>query len=231
MNNELGISTGVFYKHYADEQLNEKIDHLSTLDVDIVEILFSRPFMLDIHLTSKNMAFLRKKKVALHAPFFQSTGCVDVLYDEELIRKLIDKAREINATHIVLHPDLLPSIDVLKNKQITFAFENLKIYRKFPLSRLNELIVNNPEFRISLDIGHAADWGDFETKTMLQLFKGKIIEMQFSIDDSYESIIVGQDLSQYDWIKEYDFPVILESRPKDVKDLPLIIKNIKMVLQ
>ncbi|MEK6963902.1 MAG: hypothetical protein AABX70_05725 [Nanoarchaeota archaeon] len=222
----IGISTGVFYKAVPEEDLNKTIDLIRPLDIDEVEILYARPFIMDATLSQKNLTFLKKIKVTIHAPFFKDQGWEDAHFDKHLLDKVVAKAKELGARHIIIHPDLV-DLSLLKAYDCIFALENLKSKRGFGADRLKQIFKENPKLKLSLDIGHARDWGPEELPKLLQNFKDRIVEIQFSVDDHYENVLQGKSYPDVELVRTLNVPLVLESRPTDIKLLPPILELLR----
>lgn len=232
MNNRLGISTGVFHKHYKSEQLNEVIGLISNLSIDFVEVLFARPFMLDIEISPNNLLFLKSKKVIIHAPFFGDEGYKDISYDSTQLEKIVKKAELLNAEWVVIHPNQIQDMDLLLKYRFCFGIENQKEKAGFLLSDFPNFLTKYPHFKVVVDLGHAAKLGVGVISKLIKQLEEKIIEIQFSVDDNYRSILtetVSEEM--FTVLKEHNFPIILESRPENIEDLPEIINKIRTLLK
>ncbi len=228
---KIGVSTGVFYKHFKEEELNQMISFLKTVDTDIIEILYARPFMLDVILSEDNLAYLQTKEVLIHAPFFVNQGYQDVFYDELLIDKLIEKQRALNSKHIILHLDLLSSPSLIDKYPGIFVFENLKEERKYTLQKLLEMVDSGSKIKISLDIGHLAAGHNLNISEIIQKYRNSIAEIQLSIKEDYDEFLSGNISSKYSFLIGLDIPLILETRPKELSQLGIIINNLKRFMQ
>lgn len=229
MNKELGISTGIFYKFYEEEELNRKISHIFRWDIDRVEILFSRLFMLDIPLSEENKTFLKKKKVTLHAPFFNNEGYDFCKLSKEEIKKLVKIGKEINAEYIIVHPDLLEDVEILKEFDFPFVFENVKkeINEEFCLENLEKCFKLNPNLGLALDLSHAGSLSNEKIKGYIKKYCN-LKEIHISIKEQ-TSFLEGERQNFQDFLdQEVNF--ILESRPRSMDKMHLIIKRLKEIL-
>ena len=141
---EIGVSTGIFFKYYGEEEINRCIHHIARWDVDIVEILLTRLFMIDIPISFENKEFLKKKRVRIHAPFYVNKGYDLCKLTSAEIRKVVNLAEEIGAESIILHPDLINNVDSLDDFGFDFTIENVKpeLSKDYSLERLPVFLKN-----------------------------------------------------------------------------------------
>lgn len=227
MISKIGISTGVFYKHFKEVDLNEMIDYLRNLNVEVIEILFARPFMLDLKISDENITYLKNKELIIHSPFFSNIGYEDIIYDEKLIKKTLKKFNDLNAKHIVIHPDLISNFDIIKKYSDIFVFENLKEKRKYTFEKLLELNDSELDFKISLDIGHLRDKNYDRLDNLIKKYKNNIVEIQLSIKENYEDFLNGNINQKYSFLKKLEIPMVLETRPEELSHLNKILKNLR----
>ena len=228
---KIGVSTGVFYKYFEEDELDQMISSLKSIDVDIIEILYARPFMLDLPLSNENMNYLQAKEVLIHSPFFVDQGYEDLCYNKPLIEKLIEKKRLLKAKYIIIHPDLLPNFNLISNYPEIFVFENLKSERGYSIQRLLNLMKSGLSIKISLDIGHLNNIDAVELSKLIKKYKKNIAEIQLSIKEDYEDFLDGKIGSKYSFLIGIDIPIILETRPRELSHLGIIIKNLKNFVQ
>ncbi len=230
MATKIGVSTGVFYKYFKEEELNQMISFLKSIDLDVIEILYARPFMLDVKISDENMVYLNTKEVLIHSPFFVNQGYKDIAYDKSLIKKLIEKQKLLRSKHIILHPDLLPNFDLIKKYSKIFVFENLKEERTYSFQKLLNMIDSGLKMKISLDIGHLNNIDSLGLLKIIKKYKKNIAEIQLSIKEDYEEFLNDNISSKYSFLIGIDIPIILETRPKELSHLNIIIKNLRNFL-
>lgn len=231
MTTKIGISTGVFYKHFKEEEIDKMISFLRNLNVDIIEILYARPFMLDINISDENRFFLNNKKVLIHAPFFENQGYNDIIYDNTLINKLIEKSKFLDVHNIIIHPDLTPNFDYLNEFPGRFIFENLKDERVFTVQKILNLISSGMKIKLSLDIGHLNSNDKLNITKIIKDNKKDIAELQLSIKEDYDDFLTGNINSKYSFLIGLEIPIILETRPKELSHLNIIINNLRKFVQ
>lgn len=226
MNNHIGVSTGVMHTFFKDDELEKKISCCLDLPIDILEILYSRPFVLRLPLSEAVNERLQQIRVSMHAPFFGDTGYNVIKYDETIIEQLLRKGKQHNAEHIVMHPDSLPVGVKFNNREDHFVIENLKKKSTIDSKGLAQILKENQGLRLVLDTGHADDWGEKELMNLLNQFRTQIVAVHLSVDDNYRSFIEHKT-QHFECLRILDCPIILESRPQKVEDLPSIIHAVR----
>jgi hypothetical protein len=107
----------------------------------------------------------------------------------------------------------------------------LKKERKYTLEYLKDWIKKGKNIKISLDIGHLQNNNYFEYIPLIKDIKESIVEIQLSIKKDYKNFLKGNINKKYNFIKDLSVPIVLETRPEQISDLPIIIKNLKFWVQ
>jgi hypothetical protein len=126
-----------------------------------------------------------------------------------------------------MHLDLLGNVKIPKEYSHLFAFENLKKERKYTLEYLKNWIKEGNNIKISLDIGHLQNNNYSEYIPLINEIKENIVEIQLSIKEDYENFLKGNVNKKYGFIKDLGAPIVLETRPKQLSDISILIKNLK----
>jgi len=218
---KLGLSTGIFHKFYGEEELNRKISHLSIWDPEYIEILYIRPYMLDIPIGEENKFFLNKKKVTIHAPFYQNSNREKCILSENELSKLVRVAKKINALHIVLHPDTINNFKILDKFDVKFIFENLdEQVSNFTLESMENIIKKHG---LCFDRIHARNLSHDKIKKLLI----NLCEIHFNFDELTSFLINGT--KEYNILRGMDVPIIIETRIRSLDRTSQVIKKIKEI--
>lgn len=228
MKAEIGVSTGVFHTFYEDEEINREISHIARWDVDVVEILFSRIYTLDIPITAENKEFLKRKTVTLHAPFFYNKGYDLCKLTKTEIKKLVEIGKELNAKHILIHGDLLEDLGILNEFDFLFVIENVKpkISEEFSLQKIKKIFDKNKKLKLGFDPEHAKDLSKEEIEKYLSELNN-IEEIHFPILD-LNNFLNGEE-KNYFYLKKYCNSVTIETRLEKLGKMPQVIEMLRKI--
>lgn len=226
--NKIGISTGIFYKFYEEEEINRSISHISRWNVEIVEILLSRLFMLDIPVSEENKEFLSSKEVIIHSPFFVNEGYNLCKLGREEIKKLVKLAKQLNAKYIIVHPDLIEDLSILDETDFPFALENIKpeFSEIFSLENLKNTFENHKNLKLALDPGHAKNLTIEQMKEISDDL-GNLSELHAELDDVNAFLKNGEETHSY--FRTFNVPIVFE-KFNDLRKVHLVIKKTKEIL-
>ena len=221
---KFGLSTGIFHKYYGEEELNRKISHMAIWDSEYIEILYTRPYILNIPINAENKSFLKSRKVILHAPFFRNKSNEKYFLNEEDLKKLVEIANELDAIHIVLHADVINDFEILKKFENKFVIENMdKNFSDYPLENIDINLLK--ENGLCFDRHHSNSLSGGEIKPFLEHIK----EIHFNFDELTKFLVEGT--KEYDFLKNYDVPIILETRIRSLDRTNQVMNKINEIFE
>lgn len=151
--NQVGVSTGCFYKCMQDELSDKMLNILLSNNIEVIElnvIICDKVMML--HKLSKEL-LSRFSYVSLHAPS-------DIIYRDDLnTRNLLDKIRSFNKSfplqNIVIHPDVIKNFKIFeKYQELGISLENMD-NEKSAYNNINDFDIKlMNRFTLTLDLQH-----------------------------------------------------------------------------
>ena len=225
----IGLSTGMFHKFYGDEEINRRISHIARWNVDVVEILFSRLFMLNIPINPENKEFLKKKKVTIHAPFFVNEGYTFCMLGHDEIKKLVSIGKDLNAEYIVIHPNQVTDLSILSDYDFKFVFENIKpkLTDTYFLENMKGILDKFPSVGFALDPGHSKHLSMNEIIVLTKKIKD-LREVHCRIYDSKDFIANGDKTHSY--LKTLNANVLIEG-VEDFTHVHEVIKKMREIVR
>ena len=189
------------------------------MPIDFIEILFAEPNALEIEITQETIDAIKGKRILVHTPFYQ--------YTKEIIQKTIAQAKRLGAEHIVIHPDYIIDVNILKERDVIFALENIKSFPStllcgFHFENFAALVDQIPVSIIVLDIGHAIQSGGEE----------EVIKYLDAYNQNIAACHVKKEQFTLSCMKLPFFskiPLILEGRCKNREELINSIEEMKNI--
>ncbi len=193
------------------------IKYARKLDISGVEITLAfKEEVYSLKLSENNKTWLRSLDyVTIHAPFKMLAESEN---EEEIVRQLdiiSEVYNDINARTVVIHPDHLPSLRILKKYNFHISTENVTPHIKIAIPDLRKILNKYPEIDLCLDVAHAYLWSKYETTKIIEAFKDRISQIHFS--GIYKGIphrslqkVTKDFLFSIQPIKELDIPIVIE---------------------
>lgn len=158
------------------------IEYAKNLEVDGVELAFSRPEeLLAFQLSSSNEKFL---KGLAYVTIHPSLDFIERAVSERgLVRQLevIAKIyRQVGAKNVIFHPHDLPKRGLLDNFSFKVCVENLRQEIGITVADFKEIFAKYPGIGLCLDVAHAYSWSKDETANLVKAFGHKITQFHFS---------------------------------------------------
>ncbi len=195
----------------------ELLEYVKALGVQGVEITLARKEdVMRFELNDSQMDILKSLPYkSIHAPF----RMVSHSFDDEELRMQLDKIGhvydKIGAKTVVVHPNELPSSDILDDYNFHISLENLSDISEVSLMDMKRLLEKHSKMKLCLDVTHSFTWSKHETIKYIDEFKGNISQIHLSggkngvthlplreCDDEFISSIMP--------IKKLDVPFVVE---------------------
>jgi len=236
MQRTISFALGNIHRWGKTKNRNELIDYARKLDIDGVEITFDRKdTVYATKVSAENKKWLKTLKyVSIHAPFNlikRSDNEQEVIKQLDIIERLY---HEINAQNVIIHPQNLPSLEILKKYDFFVSTENLPIRHRIGLLDMKKIMKKYPKIGFCLDVNHAYKWNKNETEKYVRSFKNKITQVHLSgtyRHQEHKSLkVVTKDFmkSIEPVIKELNVPIVIEEDFRN-KDINLVKEEIKYV--
>lgn len=215
------------------------VKYIRKLDVAGVELTIASPQELfDFKLSNSDRKWLKDLDyVSIHAPFFDFGNNKD----KDLVKKGMDCIfklyKEVGAKNVVIHPDELPSNELLKDYDFNISTENLEGEGHNYIGDLKKIFAEYPKMGLCLDISHTYTFSKNETKKLIKEFKDRITQIHFSgtyRKKCHQSLRnVSRDfLRSIEPLKEFDVPIVIEEdiKTKSLKYLKDELAYIKKLI-
>jgi len=211
---------------------NEAIDFIKKLDVRGIEIMMaSKEHLYNFNLSKNNIKFVKNLDyISIHFPFAdrilkkEINGCLDKTY------KIY---KRIGAKNVIIHPNILDDLSILKNYDMKVSLENLRSIKNITLEDMKQIFTKFQNLSFCLDISHAFSFSKYETSNLMKAFGKKLTEIHFSGSRENKDHIsireVMQDfIESIQPIKNSNVPVVIEEG-LDIHKLEFFIEEIKLV--
>lgn len=213
----ISFALGNIWRWTKSQNRNDLIEYIKKLPVNGVEITFSsKEELYKFELSKSNTQWLKNLKyVSIHAPFHlvsKAGSEGEIIKQLEFIARLYTK---INAQNVIIHPQELPSPNILNKFNFDVSTENLPPKRKITIAKLKNIFKNYPKIGFCLDVSHAYHWSEYETSKLIKAFGEKITQIHFSgtyRQRSHQSLrIVSKDFtSSIKPIFQVNAPIVIE---------------------
>lgn len=178
----LGFSLGYLTEEINHPKIKTLLDYLKKLGIFGLEITFAtkeRLYSYNPPAEIKNR--LRQfKYLTIHTPFNLVKKTKD---EEEIIKQLDIVAKlysEIKAKNVIIHPNNLPSPEVLQKYNFNISTENLKKKRQITISKLRKIFKKYPKIGFCVDTSHAYSWSKYGTGKLIKAFRKRITQIHLS---------------------------------------------------
>ena len=234
MANVLSFALGYLTKLDSPNSKN-LLTYLNKLGISGIELTFATKERLYSFKLTKYLKrrFKKLKYISIHAPF----DLIKKSKDEKEIIKQLDVIAslysEVKAQNVIIHPDDLPSPEILRKYNFKVSTENLRKKRKFSISKLNKIFKKYPQLGFCLDTSHAYSWSENETNRLCRIFKDRITQVHLSarIKEKDHQLLINADkkfLSSIIPISKLDAPIVIEETFKKI-DFKSVKKEIKFI--
>lgn len=182
MTRVIGFALGNIWRWSKSQNRDDLITYAKKLKVDGVEITFSsKEELYEFKLSKKNERWLKNLDyVTIHAPFRlvrKADNEEEIIKQLKIIAKLYTK---LNAKNVIIHPQDLPSPNILNQFNFNVSTENLPKKRKITISKLRNIFKKYPKIGLCLDVSHAYLWSKHETLKLIRAFEERITQIHFS---------------------------------------------------
>lgn len=151
--NQIGVSTGCFYKCVQDELSDKMLNILLSNSIEVIELnVIKSDKVIKIHKLSKEL-LSRFSYVSLHAPS-------DAIYRDDLnTHNLLNEIRSFNEyftlQNIVIHPDVIENFKIFKKyEELEISLENMD-NEKFAYNNIDDFDIElMNSFSLTLDLQH-----------------------------------------------------------------------------
>jgi len=181
MDKALGFATGSIWRWMKSDNRNELLDYIRPLGVQAVELTIgSEQELYSLRLSDENISWLQGlAHVSIHAPDLHNSAGKP----ERLVRQI--KAIEylasfINISTVVIHIEDLPPNDILDTVTFPISIENTGPGNYSPPRQISEVLDRYPDFRLCLDLAHAALVSEGETGILISQFRDRISHIHLS---------------------------------------------------
>lgn len=213
---------------------NNLIDYARQLDISGVELTFSsKEDLFSFRLSPKNEAWLKTLEyVSIHAPFrliMKSKNEGELLKQLNVIEQLY---QQVGAKNVVVHPNELPSQEILGEYKFRVSTENMSKKHKVSVEKMRDILENYPRIGLCLDVAHAYRWSKNETMSLVESFGDRITQVHFS--GTYKGKdhlslrgVTRNFLSSIEPIGRLDVPIVIE---EDIKTRSVAYLNKELEL-
>lgn len=202
----------VAYIDYSKTK-NGRIEILRQFSPDGIEINFSSSeALLNFKLNKRNKEYLRSLKFnSIHAP---CVGYGDNMESRDILRKLSELYRELNARNVVFHKDGIENYDLITSNSFVSSLEN-DDWRKQNnnIEYFENLLAQNKKLWFTFDIAHAISVSSSGVSECINRFADRLIEVHFSVINR---------TGKHDFAYKYD--------DEDIRRLFQLLKNISAPL-
>ena len=214
---------------------NVLLKYTRKLDINGIELTFSsKEELYAFKLSDQNKSWLKSLDyVTIHAPFKLVSKADN---KEEIIKQLniiSELYNNINAKNVIIHPNQLPELRIIKNYDFVVSTENLPKKRHITVEDLKVIFNKYRGIKLCIDISHAYLWSKYETNKLVEAFHDKISQIHFSgtyRKKDHQSLrkVTKEFLFSIQTIKELDIPIVIEGDIKE-KSLKSVRKEIKCI--
>jgi endonuclease IV len=229
------FALGNIWRWTKSKNIAVLVDYAKQLDISGVEVTFaSKEELYFFELSEDNELWLKNLDyVSIHAPFNLVRGSKN---EKEVIRQLdiISKLyADINAENLIIHPNELPSPEMLKKYDLDVSTENLPLESYTSVSNLRSTFKEYPDMGLCLDVSHAYLRAQNETSILINAFEDRISQIHLSgthKNKDHQSLrnVTEEFLSSIQSIKELNVPVVIEE-DIEIKDLEYVKKEIEYI--
>lgn len=213
----ISFSLGNIWRWSKSRNRDKLIAYAKKLKIGGVEIIFSsKEELYKFKLSKDNERWLKNLDyVTIHAPFKLVRKADN---EEEIIKQLkiiAELYTKFNAKNVIIHPQDLPSPNILNQFNFNVSTENLPKKRKITISKLRRVFKKYPKIGLCLDVSHAYLWSKYETLKLIRAFEEKITQIHFSGTyrkrDHQSLRIVSEDfIFSIEPIFKLNVPIIIE---------------------
>ena len=235
MDNPICISTGCVRRLLKDT--NKGINLLRQFSPKGIEVSF--PYsknLINFDLEKDNLKYLETLKFnSIHAPF------KDYIYEnneksKEILRRISDLYKRINARNVVFHKDTIKDYDFIANNDFVVSLENDDWRKpKNTMSRLKDVLDNNEKFKFTFDFAHALSTSS-DIDEYISCLGDKLIEIHLSIidEDSKRHTFLHRKDSEklrrkLQSLKSISAPIVLECGIPNLGKKDLLRKEIDYI--
>jgi len=197
MDTPIGFATGSIWRWLKSDNRNELLDYIRPLGIQAVELTTgSEQELHALKLSDENITWLRGiNHVSIHAPdLHNSAGKLDRLIRQ--LKALENLTALINACTVVIHIEDLPPENILEAFDIPVSIENTGPGNYSSPGRIAEILNHFPDFRLCLDLAHAALVSEQEAEALISQFRRRISHIHLSgihQNADHESLIGSSD--------------------------------------
>jgi hypothetical protein len=229
------FALGNIWRWTTSKNLDVLVDHAKELDISGFEITFaSKKELYFFELSQKNASWLRQLDyVSIHAPFSlvrESENEKELIWQLDIISRLYS---EISAENVIIHPDNLPSPEILKKYDLNISTENLPSAGYTTVLDLRNILTEYPEIGFCLDVSHAYLSSKNRTGRLVNAFRDKISQIHFSgtyKNNDHQSLrdVTKDFLASIQPVKALHVPIVIE---EDIwkKDLEYVKEEIEYI--
>ncbi len=197
-------------------EINSRFSYARKQDISGVELIFaSKDELYSSRLSEENLSWLKSLKyVSIHAPFKLVSKSHDQLEVARQLDILSDIYHKINAKNLIIHPNEMPEIDLIRRYDFSISTENLRPGSRVPISIL-ERILSRYRIKLCLDVAHAYLWSKHETGRLIDAFKQEISEVHFSgtcrkVTHVSLRTVSSEFIYSIQRVRELDVPIVIE---------------------
>jgi len=235
MNNPICISTGCVHRLFEDR--NRSINLFRQFSHEGIEVSFAYPHhLLNFKIEEDNLEHLETLKFnSIHAPF------KDYIYknnekSKEILRRISDLYKRINARNVVFHKDSIKDYDFIANNGFVVSLEN-DDWRKpnNTINHLKDILDNNEKFKFTFDFAHALSTSS-DIDEYINCLGDKIVEIHLSIideDSKRHTFLHKKDSEELrkklHSLKSISVPIVLECDISNLEKKELLRKEIDYI--
>jgi len=181
MNKVLGFATGSIWRWMESDNRNELLDYIRPLGVQAAELTIGSELdLFSLLLSDENVSWLRGlQHVSIHAPDLHNSVGNPAGWIRQL-NALENLTALINARIVVIHIEDLPPADILKTLSFPISIENTGPGKYSSPREIADVLNRYPNFRLCLDLAHAALVSEEETGILISQFRNRISHIHLS---------------------------------------------------
>lgn len=236
----IGFSLGTIWRWVSKDNAAGLIDYARKLDIDGIELNFSRGMLLGMRLDRSQLAWLRKLRyVSIHAPFELQKpvgvrGAEEFAYQMDRIWELY---RRVRAKNLIMHPGQLPGRRLLDEYDFRVSTENMSCGPGSTTAALKRILHDYPDIGLCLDVSHAFAVSSTETGRLVGAFESRISQVHISCtcgSRTHQSIgrATAAFLSSIKPTMRLDVPFMIEEdvRKEDMERMKAEIRLVRNIL-
>jgi sugar phosphate isomerase/epimerase len=217
----LSFATGNLYRYINEVNLVEFIDKLG---VDGIEYTYGKNYGERIITKSDENILLTKKDISMHVPFGFMRKLENIERDTTNFKKMLLDYKRIGAKRLVMHPNQIPSNELLlfgKKQGVGYITENLRKrhgndkHKNHERLDFETVLNEHKDFGLCLDVSHSYSWSKNETKDIIGKWSDRIKQVHFSVTH-YNKGHLGiksaskSFLESTKCLRDLDVPIVIE---------------------